>query len=37
MVDNQCMPEYPPDGVCLGDHSDGVKTLDSMEKVDHYI
>jgi hypothetical protein len=33
MVEKSCLHDYPPDGICHGSDSDGVKTIDTMDKV----
>jgi hypothetical protein len=33
MTRNECLPRYPDDGLCHGDDADGVKVIDSLEKV----
>ena len=34
MLDNQCLPNYPQDGICHSEDKDGVETIDDMNKVD---
>jgi len=33
MLSNKCFVNYSDDGICHGSDEDGVKTIDSMEKV----
>ena len=33
LIDNQCLPQYPDDGICYGQDSDGLKSITSMDQV----
>jgi hypothetical protein len=37
MVKNECLPNYPQDGICHSEDKHGVQTIDSMEKVTNII
>ena len=33
LVDHKCLNEYPRDGICYGEDSDGVQTLKNLKQV----
>ena len=33
LIDGQCLPQYPDDGICYGQDSDGIESITSMDQV----
>jgi len=33
LIDGQCLPQYPDDGICYGQDSDGIESITSMDQI----